>query len=81
MENESDYLQSDDVLRVIDVETSEEKIFHIIERSNDLHTEQEVAKMLAEEHGQENMIIYKHGQHELFTYPIIGDGEDAHFRR
>lgn len=81
MKNESDYLQSDDVLRVINIETSEEKIFHIIGRSNDLKMEQEVAKMLAEEHDQENMIIYKHGQHELFTYPVIGDGEDAHFRR
>jgi hypothetical protein len=81
MKSQIEYLQSDDVLRVIDIETSEERIFHIVERSNDLQMEQEIAKMLAEEHDQENMIIYRHGKYELFTYPVIGDGGDAHFRR
>lgn len=81
MKNESDYLQSDDVIRVINIETSEEKIFHITERSNDLQNVQKTARILAEEHGQENMIIYKRGQYELFTYPVIGHGGDAHFRR
>jgi len=76
---ELNYLQSDYVLIVI--ENSDEKVFHMIDRSNDLNVLEDISKMLKEEHGQENMIIKKNGEYKLFTHPIIGDGGDAHFRR
>lgn len=76
---ELDYLQSDNVLRVM--ENSLEKVFHMSNRSNDLNVLEDIAKVLEEDHDQENMIIKKNVEYTLFTYPIIGDGEDAHFRR
>jgi hypothetical protein len=75
-----DYLMSGDAFELID-ENSDVKVFHIVSRSDDLNVLQGVAKLLKEEHGQENMIMRSRGQYELFTYPIIGDGGDAHFRR
>jgi succinylglutamate desuccinylase len=76
--NLKDYSDSDNVLIVI--ENSDEKVFHILDRSDDLDVLQDLATMLKEQHGQENLIIKRHGKYELFTYPVIGDGEDAHLK-
>jgi hypothetical protein len=75
-----DYLSSDDVIILVD-ENSDEKIFHVVERSEDLKMVQDVSKMLKEEHGQENLIRRRNEKYELFTYPIIGNGGDAKFLR
>ena len=56
---ELDYLQSDYVLIVI--ENSDEKVFHMIDRSNDLNVLEDISKMLKEEHGQKNIIIKRMG--------------------
>jgi len=74
-----DYLKSGDAFELID-ENSDVKVFHIVSRSDDLNVLQGIAKLLKEEHGQENMIMRKSEQYELFTYPIIGDGEMARFK-
>jgi hypothetical protein len=76
-----DYLNSGDAFELIN-ENSDIKVFHIVSRSDDLNVLQGVAKMLKEEHGQENMIMRrKHDIYELFTYPIIGHDANAKFGR
>ena len=74
-----DYLNSDDVI-VIVKNVNEDKVFHVIERSDDLKLVQDVQKVIDEEHkNQEYMITRKNGVYSLYTYPVIGNGEYAHF--
>jgi hypothetical protein len=76
-----DYLQdTEDALMVVD-KSSDIKVFYVVDRSDDLKMLQETSSMLETDHGQENMIIMRHGKYELFTYPVIGHGANARFRR
>jgi hypothetical protein len=78
---EEDYLNSNDVIILI-AENFDEKVFHILDQSCDVKILHEIINAIKDEDEhkkQEFMIIKKHGIYELFTYPVIGSGDDAHF--
>jgi hypothetical protein len=63
----------------------DEKLFHVIERSDNLDVIKEVLTNISndEDIGLEESIIFKRrdGAYELFVYPVTGDEEDARIGR